>query len=323
MKKSLVALAALTLVGAASAQVTLTGTLSMSHQKDLTGARGFALSDSSVFLTATEDLGGGMKLVAKTGFDAGGRGRTAAGNTSTYAAEDTSMTLSGRMGALRLANYESDGMILNIESLSGASLATGMYDTAGINTGKANRNGIFYTAPTMSGFTAAVSYVTMAGTYLPSDVIDAQTKITPNIKYAAGPLTVYAEYSIYNASYTNTSDDVANNPAAYAKYDFGVANVGVMWSKPSNTGATYGLGFNVPLGALTVGLASFQFNGPNTAANVGNSQWTELGVGYALSKRTSIKASFGAVNDNFNVYAKNTGAYAANSQSRLGLFHSF
>jgi hypothetical protein len=202
-----------------------------------------------------------------------------------------------------------------------------MFDTTGINTGKVMRNGVFYSLPTMSGFTGSLAYVTKAGTYLPSDTFDAATKVVPSLKYAAGPLTLYVEDAFFNQSYfatpaASSPRDAATNPGAFATYDFGVAKVGASWSKPSYTGATYGLGVNVPLGALTVGLSTFTYNGPE-AGNVGNASWTELGVNYALSKRTSVKASFGGVNDAFNTYAANVGPYAATTQSRVGLFHSF
>ena len=86
---------------------------------------------------------------------------------------------------------------------------------------------------------------------------------------------------------------------------------------------------NVPVGALTLGLAAFSYNGPDgvfavgTATNVGNASFTEASVAYALSKRTSLKASFAQVNDAYNTYAANTGYGASNGEYMIGLFHNF
>lgn len=123
MKKSLVAIAALTLVGAASAQVTITGNLSASYQKSLNSTRGFAVSDNSVFFGVTEDLGGGMKLVGKTGIDVGGR---ATSGVTAAAQENFSLGVSGGFGTVTLASFESDGALANIDALAGASLPVGV-----------------------------------------------------------------------------------------------------------------------------------------------------------------------------------------------------
>jgi len=320
MKKSLVALAALAVVGAASAQVTITGTTSFSYQKDLSGTHGISLSDNSIFLGDTEDLGGGTKLVMSSGFDAGGKGATGGGN---FGGETTSLAVSGGFGSVKVQQYESDGPLANVEGLSGASLSTGMFDATGINTGKVFRNGITYSTPDLSGFTGSLTYVTLANTFQSFDASDAKTKVVPAVKYVAGPLTAYAEYAVFNASYNNTVDDQVTQPTVYATYDLGAAQVGFGWSKPTNKGATYGFGVSVPVGALSLGLSSFVYNGPNTSANVGNASWTEAAIGYALSKRTSLKASFGLVNDTYNAYAGNTAAGATNGEYRIGLFHSF
>jgi|GEM_PF-1984512 len=340
MKKSLVAIAALTLVGAASAQVTLTGTLSFSEQSGLDRTRGIAASDNSIFLADTEDLGGGTKLVMSTGFDAGGRGQTGGGN---FGGENASLAVSGGFGKVTLTQFESDGPFANIDALAGASLPVGVFDASGITGGKRFRNMVAYSAPTFSGVTLALSYVTLAGTFAPENTNDAKTKITPNVTYEAGPLKAYLEYSLFNASYNATAtasspDDAVTQPTAYVTYDFGVAKVGAGWSKASNGDPAYGLGVNVPVGALTFGVATFSANNNKSvtaaqsatgAAASGSSTFTEASVAYSLSKRTSIKASFGQVNDAFNAYSAAStnyglaGGFTSNTQSRVGLFHSF
>jgi len=319
MKKSLVALAALAVVGAASAQVTITGTTSFSYQKDLSGTHGFALSDSYIEFGATEDLGGGVSLTMKNGLDTNGRNDTGSAPAS---GDNTSIAVKGGFGSVTIKTYESDGPLAAVEGLSGASLSTGMFDLTGVNTGKKFRNGLTYAAPEIAGFTPALTYVTLAGTYQSTSTSDAATKVVPAVTYKSGPLTAYAEYAVFNASYNNNADDQVTQPTVTAVYDFGVATAGFGWSKPTNKGATYGLGVTVPVGAVTLGLSSFVYNGPVTG-NTGNASWTEAAVGYALSKRTTLKASFGLVNDTFNSYAGNTASGATNVEYRFGIFHSF
>jgi hypothetical protein len=61
----------------------------------------------------------------------------------------------------------------------------------------------------------------------------------------------------------------------------------------------------------------------------GSSTFTEASVAYSMSKRTSVKASFGQVNDAFNTYSAASatyglaGGFTTNTQTRVGLYHSF
>jgi hypothetical protein len=62
MKKTLIAVAAAALsMGAMAQNVTLSGTISASYQKDLSGtggvAKGLVMTDAAFKMTATEDLG--------------------------------------------------------------------------------------------------------------------------------------------------------------------------------------------------------------------------------------------------------------------------
>lgn len=340
MKKSLVALAALTLVGAASAQVTITGNLSGSYQKSLDGTRGLSVSDNSIFFGVTEDLGGGMKFNASTGFDAGGRSKDF---SNAAGMENFSIAVTGGFGGLKFASYESDGPFAGV-AISGASLAVGVFDANGANLGKRAREAVTYSTPAFSGFTGALTYVTAAGQFNSSPTVgantgingsttafwDSNTKVVPALTYVNGPLKAYVEYAVFNQSYTGTADDTVTQPTATVSYDFGVAKVAAGWTKPSNNQQTVGLGVNVPVGALTFGLETFQYLSSNAA---GTATYSDIAVSYNLSKRTSVKASFGAVNDAFVAYSKAnaygqtvltpTTADSSNNQYRIGLFHSF
>jgi len=345
MKKSLVAIAALTLVGAASAQVTLTGNVSFSYQSSLAGnglagstaKSGLAMSDNSIFLGDTEDLGGGTKLVMSTGFDAGGRNGTGGGN---FGQENSSLAVSGGFGSFAVKSFESDGAFAAVEGLANTSLDVGMFDANVVNNAKRFRNGVFYSAPAFSGVTLGVSYVTLAGQYASTDSTSSKTKTGISADYAAGALKLHFDDAFFNASYpgngsgTTDSNGGSTQPTLTAIYDFGVASVGAGWTKQSVAdAATTIFALNVPVGALTFGLASSQYNGTVN----GNAFYNEESVSYNLSKRTVIKASFGQINDAAAANATNwggaggpnnavygtTGNLVSNTQTRVGLFHSF
>jgi len=353
MKKSLVALAALAVVGAASAQVTITGTTSFGYEASMTGKYGIDMSDNSIFLGDTEDLGGGTKLVMSTGFDAGGRNNTTgAGN---FGQENSSLAVSGGFGTVKLQSYESDGALASVEALANASLDVGMFDTGALSPiGKRFRNGIGYTAPTFAGFTPAISYVTLAGQYAPNDTLGEKTKVVPAVTYKTGGLTVYGEYAIFNGSYnasagvSTSADDGVNQPAITAIYDFGMAQIGAGWTKPSNDDPVTMLAASVSITpTVTVGLATASYaysGGAKTTSNgvtTNNSRYfgsasstatfSEASIAYALSKRTSLKASFGQGNDQFvaNANAFPAAGYSmvsgltSNCEYRVGLYHSF
>jgi len=334
MKKSLVAIAALTLVGAASAQVSLTGNVSFSQQQGLNGKSGIAMTDNSIFLGDTEDLGGGTKLVMSTGFDAGGRNASTGGGN--FGQENSSLAVSGSFGTVKLASFESDGAFAAIEGLANTSLDVGMFDSNAVNNAKRFRNGFFYSAPSFSGVTLGLAYVTLSGTYTSADTSSSKTKVGISADYVSGPLTLHFDDAFFNSSYPgNGADGVTSNggssqPTITAKYDFGVANVGAGYTKQTAAdAATIILAANVPIGALTLGFATSTYNGN---AN-GNAFYNEESISYSLSKRTTLKASFGQINDaaaaNANTAAAGanpyflSGGFTQNNQTRVGLFHSF
>jgi len=299
------AIAALTLVGAASAQVTITGNLSGSYQKSLDGTRGLSVSDNSIFFGVTEDLGGGMKFSGSAGFDAGGRNTAFQPQTGS---ENFSMAVTGGFGGVKFASYESDGPFAAV-AISGASLPVGVFDANGVGLGKRAREIVTYSTPEFSGFKGALSYVTAAGQFSPTPGLatnattnasgaqtgffDSNTKVVPALSYSNGPLKAYVEYAMFNASYTGVaSQDSVTQPTATVSYDFGVANVAAGWTKPSNGDTTIGFGVNAPIGALTVGLETFSYSSSKTQ---GTATYTDFAVSYALSKRTSVKGRLRSV----------------------------
>ncbi len=320
------AIAALTLVGAASAQVTLTGTVSFSQESALTSnQRGLAMTDNSIFLGVTEDLGGGLKVGLSSGFDAGGRG--AVGQ------EDASMYLSGGFGKLTLKSYESDSAAEGA-LISGASLNQGVHDTQASNIPPTNRMGIVYTTPALTeGVTASIAYVRKnAGNnvYDTSDAKSNDNKVGLSVNFARGAFSGMVGFTSLDSNYSNqtiknsdgtTTTGVSagggNTTNFVLKYDAGVVAAALGMEKNSwDSNGTYTWGLNAPMGAFSLGIDGAVYNGGT---------FTEVGAVYNLSKSTAIKASYGSLNSTAQLIAN---ALVANSvvntsEYRVGLFKSF
>ncbi|MGA1674696.1 MAG: porin, partial [Burkholderiaceae bacterium] len=68
MKKTLIALAALGVVGAASAQIAITGSIGVGLQTSVTKTDAhFHITDADITFSGKEDLGGGMSVSAQMG----------------------------------------------------------------------------------------------------------------------------------------------------------------------------------------------------------------------------------------------------------------
>jgi len=164
MKKTLVAIAALALVGAASAQstVNLTGKFRFAYdaKNDGTGAataktNGFGVTDGNVTFAAVEDLGGGLKAGAT--MDVRVRGRGPAGVVD---GRDATVWLAGGFGTLVGGAVESGNGIIG---LGGAGAPVIGLDDGIALAGASNVDWLAYTTPNMGGFTATVQIVDSIG----------------------------------------------------------------------------------------------------------------------------------------------------------------
>jgi opacity protein-like surface antigen len=85
MKKTLVAMAVLAASGAAIAQVTITGEVTVGYDATTNGngatKSGLGVDTTVINFNATEDLGGGAKISATLGFDGVNRGGVNGGDT--------------------------------------------------------------------------------------------------------------------------------------------------------------------------------------------------------------------------------------------------
>jgi predicted porin len=305
MKKTLIALAAVAVSGAAFAQATITGNMAVGIQ-NTTGdsdAR-FNLTNADVTFAASEDLGGGLKAAAAATLTFEGQ------RSNATTVESVTMSLSGGFGSLSYASVLSGPAKLS----AGVSAEDDMSDAIGKY---AAVDVVTYTTPELApGLTAALEWAGAQGTVtaeakdaagagLGYDVkswdADGQLALSVDptviVNYKAGALSVYGDLP------TGDTDDWDLRVA----YDLGMAKVGVRMT--GDTADTQEFTVTAPMGAMNLG-----FHYATSPAGTGMG----LSASYALSKRTSIGASWVEVSDDT---ANNTASDGSNY--RVQLSHSF
>ncbi|QDL55746.1 porin [Rhodoferax aquaticus] len=108
MKKSLVALAVLAASGASFAQVTVSGALGMSYQKDRTtpkAVHGLQMTDGHITFTAKEDLGAGYSITAKSEMLLRGR-------DTALSARDATLNLMTPVGLITMGALDASNSII-------------------------------------------------------------------------------------------------------------------------------------------------------------------------------------------------------------------
>lgn len=302
MKKTLVALAALAAVGAASAQVSVYGKVDLglssttvSPQKKAGDADQGLQATSGNYegsrfgVKASHDLSGGMKATAQYefGVDAGGFGDAIVANRV------ASLGLTGGFGTVGLGlqwtPYDSawgfDQMEYNGFSAANKTWYNGKHGDNG-TTGMGNAKGaISYTTPDMSGFNATV----MFGKGEKKTATESPTAYVGfGANYAAGPLSINFGYEqVASTSHLGTFDIINADPEKRnptgalaedkttasiigASYNLGVATVGVGY-QVANVDARNALG----------GPASFKDAGYTLSVSVPVSSSTTVALGYA------------------------------------------
>ena len=339
MKKSLVALAALAASAAfAQSSVTISGGVSMGVQQSTVRAADGTVSGqltriagadivtgNSVYFTAVEDLGGGLKVTGqiqqRLGATAGAGTTAPTDNQNTWLATgDLFVQVDAGFGSIKAgkytfasnAGYNAFG-VRALTSLAVTAAATGM---GGDNT-------VQYTTPSISGLTATL------GVSVPGTKVGQDPALGLKLNYAAGPLAVqFAQTSSVNGDARAASGAVAAVTATGkimvstlgANYDFGAAKLWTSYFRrkgdlPAVATAPDANGFTAGI-SVPVGAATFKAGVMSNAKTDVLVDRTSYGVDYSLSKRTMLIAE----------YARDKRA-ASNDQATnnyfVGLSHTF
>lgn len=294
MKKSLIALAVLTVSSAAFAQssVTISGGMQVGVMD--TGAAGAKAAVAhlgngmnAININSNEDLGGGLR----GGFSSQMRYNAATGDMNSSSGGGTALFhalnvhLSGGFGTIRAGKIIEAGHCAFDPWAcgGGASLQAGVGTSVLVASGT-QANSIAYVTPTFNGFSAG--YQTSVSTRT-----DERTVL--NVGYAKGPLAlsfVRAENSSASGAAAFTST-LSQQQSVAAGYTLGFGRVTVVNTKTENaagvtTNDVTSLGLSAPMGAYTL-LAGYNKDS-KAAANADTK--TVLGANYALSKRTTLGA---------------------------------
>ena len=274
-------MAAVAVAGAATAQVSVTGALGFGWEgvsPAVGGSEtGIKVTDGNVKFSASEDLGGGMSVL--TAMDIQSRGRD-----TTIAGRDASITLVTGFGGFTLGAVEAGNGILGLGG-AGAPVIGQDGNTAGLEDGVldggVNVNIAKYSLPLGNGIGISVSRTDSAAALR-----------GPNAGNTYG-----ATYSMGAISAALDFTDVAlgKRTRVSGSYDLGVAKLGAGYQTLKGTGATSTnkqtvLGVSAPYGAFTFGL-NYATQKQLTTAVKG----IDLGVSYALSKRTNVYAQMQSV----------------------------
>lgn len=296
MKKTLIALAALAVTGAAFAQssVTLSGSLNVGVVD--TGAAGAKAAVTSlggganaINFQATEDLGGGLN----GGFTGQIRMNSANGNINSAGTGTDALFhaanafVGGSFGTFRIGKIAEAGNcgFDPWACTGGAALSAGTGISALVGAGT-QASSLSYATPNFSGLTA--SFQTTMTTR-----DNERTVLTVN--YGNGPLAlgfVRTDSSANTVANGGTVTDVKGNSTSIGasyKLDFGTVsfvNVGTENAAGTKTASINSFGLTVPMGAVTL-LAGY-----NKDSKKASNADTKLAVGvnYALSKRTTLGA---------------------------------
>jgi len=273
MKKTLIAMAAVAVAGAASAQVSITGAVGFGYSKDST-TKGYEVTDGNIVFSATEDLGGGLAVKASTKLDSLlGRGKASPTNA------DATVTVSGNGMFVTMGSFESTNDARKGD-VSGLSLEKGL-DQSTYNLESGNVDGIAASLDVMPGLSVGVAHVEFANTAADADGnklgdVTATAKGTKySVTYTAGALMAYASTLKYSTAGTGSKTHFA------ATYDLGMAKVGfgtVSKGGSATDNATI-YSVNMPMGAASFGLAR---------ATSGTAKGTAIGASYAMSKQTTV-----------------------------------
>jgi len=318
MKKTLVAIAALTLVGAVSAQssVTLYGRIdaSLASQKTKVGGtttvdpgaqiRSGAHTGSRWGLRGSEDLGGGLKAIfqLEQGFNVDTGTASAAtrefhrqafvgvtggfGSLTVGRQYDPIDNMYGAHDAFGYSGYGAMNYVFNSNCT-----ATGLGDCVG-----RQDNSVFYTTPNMGGFSGGLMWA--PGENKVPGVSSAGKMWGLQLGYANGPLNIGGAYQENDAGGAARSIE---NYEFGASYDLGVAKMFLQFEGGKNDNGVaavrskdsgFQIGAVIPLGAPSLMVSYARENQKIGGNRAQTAKGLSLMAQYPLSKRTYVYAAY-------------------------------
>jgi len=334
MKKTLVALAALAVVGAASAQssVTLYGRIDASIQSNKIKTAGVTTTDPGMLVSSgartgsrwgmkgTEDLGGGMKAFfdVQNGFnvDTG-----AAAQGGLLFGRQAFVGLSGGFGAITAGRQYSPLDTIwgsyDAQGYTGYSAMGWVWNRgAAADIGRIN-NSLQYATPTMGGLSGMVMYA--PGENKVPGGVGAGRFLSLGGMYTGGPLSVGAAYETVKATAATPSTD---SWTVAGSYDLGMAKlylgfdgakVKSVAGTPKDSGWMFGAA--MPIGAMTLNAGYAREKTKTAGVTTAKNSAFGIELSYPLSKRTYVYASY--------VSGKDTVPNLKQQVMGAGLVHNF
>jgi len=344
MKKTLIALAVLTVSATSFAQSTVTmfgvvdaayasGSGSVSNKTQLKNS---GYNSSRFGVRGTEDLGGGLSasfhLEAGVNNDDGTASASNTNNQAVTAANAgtqgltfnrrSTVSLTGGFGELRLGRDYTPQFWTEtaFDPFGTNGVGTNIAFNKGGVTGVRASNSIGYLSPSFSGVKV------WAQTYMGENASTAAAKIgdgnAVRVTFDQGALSL-----AFATSSTTVAAGVKNETSNMAaSYDLGVAKLMAQSNKTKVTGSAdidgYVVGATAPMGAGTVRFALSETDKAGVKSNL-----TAIGYVYGLSKRTDLYATYARVANKGGATAALNGAVTGANQSStgydFGVKHSF
>ena len=188
-------------------------------------------------------------------------------------------------------------------------------------------NAVTYSSPSYSGFSAALQYAFGGTANATTSTTDGATSAV-QVNYVAGP--IWASLAVQNAAGTAASPATGSTTTLGANYDFGIAKIGFGMQKETGSGPGIAFADGTALAIVVAGnfgavtpYLRFGNRTESGGVRVGTetvSQVTNLGVTYALSKRTKLYADYSV---DTQPLSRVPAATTSPSQFGVGIQHTF
>ena len=272
-----------------------------------TSSGGLGLDTAEMYITAKEDIGGGMTAGGTMGFGGMARGASFYGTNYTLYVQNAMGKLT--VGSVKSGDYISSGL---------ASSGVNYYDfgDAG-NFGARSSRDIISFDTKVGDIALTLSHqeggnqVGLAGggegsvADLANSVSNQRLSIV-SATYAAGAMKVNTQYFTFDNQVANSQSHAANVFRLSGNYNLGVATVGAGLQKQTlvfgSTATNTGVSVAVPMGALTLGamigsrvtegFTVRSTDGVSTVGRNGTQASYSLNASYALSKRTGVTGQY-------------------------------